>query len=182
MKKYLSAIRPQHILPLKHWKSVSKQDSQYPQDMSGYIEDEHREDAVARVFTTFRYGDSYQSMLNLTTHQTQRQLSEVWNHVFSLETQLKNTRARLTDVKSRSDLYHDRITVLEKWLASLREPDTTQVDDLWQQSEIARKELMSVFDIDPDDKVDTKKLDGLLEDFADEKENSLDLIRTIRGS
>ena len=51
---------------------------------------------------------------------------------------------------------------------------------LHAQNEASRKELESIFDIKLDEDVDTTSLDGLLKDYVDPKQNSQELIRSIR--
>lgn len=62
----------------------------------------------------------------------------------------------------------------------MSKPDQAHTDSLRQQNEISRKELVSIFGIDPDEAVDTKELDGLLSDYVDPEQDSRDLIRSIR--
>ena len=56
----------------------------------------------------------------------------------------------------------------------------TKLDNLLAQNETSRKKLESIFDIKPDEDVDTKSLDGLLKDYVDPKQNSQELIRSVR--
>ena len=78
-------------------------------------------------------------------------------------------------------VYEDRIVTLERRLAKLQEPDKPPLNDRWQQSDTEVKVLESIFDIDPDDEVGTRELDGLLSDCVDKNQNSLDLVRSVRG-
>ncbi len=76
-----------------------------------------------------------------------------------------------------------QIFELEKKVEFLKEQQKqSQLNDLLEQNELSRKDLESIFDIDPNDQVDTKTLDGLLKDYADPKENSAELVRSVRDS
>jgi len=76
-----------------------------------------------------------------------------------------------------------QISELEKQVEFLKEQQKqSQLNDLLEQNELSRKDLESIFDIDPNDQVDTKTLDGLLKDYADPKENSAELVRSVRDS
>ena len=75
----------------------------------------------------------------------------------------------------------DRITALEAQSVSSTGISQTRLDELLKQNEFNRKELRSIFDIDPNDKIDTSELDGMLKDYADEKESSMELVRSVRG-
>ena len=77
-----------------------------------------------------------------------------------------------------SDYY---IAELTKQIQKLSKLDQIHPDSLWQQNEIGRKELMSIFRIDSNDSIDTKKLDGLLSDYVNQEQDSRDLVRSIRG-
>ena len=57
----------------------------------------------------------------------------------------------------------------------------TWIDDLLKQNESSRKELQSIFGIDPNHKTDVKELDGMLKEYADGEENSVDMVRSVRG-
>ena len=77
-------------------------------------------------------------------------------------------------------LFERRISELERQVAILMKPEQPQ-DDLWKQSEANIRALESIFNIDADDTVDTRELDGLLSDCVDEDENSMELVRSIHG-
>ena len=75
---------------------------------------------------------------------------------------------------------YKRIEELEKQVRFLQKPTKTR-SDLLEQNDIGRKELERIFGIDPDDDIDTTKLDGLLKDHVDKDQDSMDLVRSIRG-
>lgn len=77
-------------------------------------------------------------------------------------------------------LYEKRIRELERQVAILKS-DQVGDDDLWKQNEASIRALETIFNIDANDNVDTKKLDGLLSDYVDENQNSMELVRAIRG-
>lgn len=60
-------------------------------------------------------------------------------------------------------------------------PKNPTRESLRQQNKAARKDLRTIFGIEPDDTIDTKELDGLLSDFVDPEEDSRDLIQSARG-
>ena len=66
-------------------------------------------------------------------------------------------------------------------MQKMAKPDQAHIDSLRQQNEISREELISIFGIDTDEEIDTKELDGLLSDYVDLKQDSRDLVRSIRG-
>ena len=76
--------------------------------------------------------------------------------------------------------YEKRIRELERQVAILKS-DQVGDDDLWKQNEASIRALETIFNIDANDNVDTKKLDGLLSDCVDENQNSMELVRAIRG-
>ena len=73
-----------------------------------------------------------------------------------------------------------RIEELEKEVRFLQK-STKARPDLLEQNDIGRKALERIFGIKPDDDIDTAKLDGLLKDYVDKDQDSMDLIRSIRG-
>lgn len=76
-----------------------------------------------------------------------------------------------------------QLSELDKQVKFLKEQQKqSQLNNLLEQNESSRKDLESIFDIDPNDQVDTKTLDGLLKDYGDPKENSAELVRSGRNS
>ena len=59
--------------------------------------------------------------------------------------------------------------------------DLERIGDLLKQNEISRNDLRTAFGIDPNDKIDTRELDGMLKEYVDEKENSQELVRAVRN-
>ena len=98
-----------------------------------------------------------------------------------LEELLRTCYDYIAMLDEQQKIDRDRITALEAQSASSTEISQTWLDELLKQNEISRKELRSVFDIDPNDKIDTSELDGMLKDCTDEKENSMELVRSARG-
>ena len=58
--------------------------------------------------------------------------------------------------------------------------DVERIGDLLKQNAASRKELRDAFGIDHNDKIDTRELDGMLNEYVDEKENSQELVRAVR--
>ena len=58
--------------------------------------------------------------------------------------------------------------------------DVERIGDLLKQNEASRNELRAAFGIDPNDKIDTRELDGMLKEYVDENENSQELVRSVR--
>ena len=86
-----------------------------------------------------------------------------------------------TDVFDTIDYLLKKIADLEASVLILHEEHKqTKLDNLLAQNEASRKELESIFDIKPNEYVDTTSLDGLLKDYVNPKQNSQELIRSIR--
>jgi len=76
-----------------------------------------------------------------------------------------------------------RVFELEKQVESIQEQQKhIQLSNLREQNEISRRELETIFDIEPNDQVDTKTLDGLLKDYVNPNENSSELVRSVRDN
>ena len=58
--------------------------------------------------------------------------------------------------------------------------DAERIGDLLKQNSASRKELRDAFGIEHNDKIDTRELDGMLNEYVDEKENSQELVRAVR--
>lgn len=97
------------------------------------------------------------------------------------EAKIKNMERRLMNLEEQLKMSDYYIAELTKQLQKLSKLDQIHPDSLWQQNEIGRKELMSIFRIDSNDSIDTKKLDGLLSDYVNQEQDSRDLVRSIRG-
>lgn len=130
-----------------------------------------------------RWTDILQSMRDYTSSKYRQEN----NPEYDLPEWIENIEARLRDAKRLTHIerqlaaHKNRIAVLEKQVAVFQKRDRARHDDLWQQNEASIKELESIFGIEPDDNIDTKKLDGLLSDCVDDGQDSLDLVRSIRG-
>ena len=111
----------------------------------------------------------------------EERLRTCYDYIAMLDEQQKIDRDRITMLDEQQKIDRDRITALEAQSASSTEISQTWLDELLKQNEISRKELRFVFDIDPNDKIDTSELDGMLKDCTDEKENSMELVRSARG-
>ena len=57
-------------------------------------------------------------------------------------------------------------------------PDS--IEDRLKHIDISIKDLRISLDMDPNDKIDTRELDGMLKEYVDEKENSQELVRAVR--
>ena len=97
------------------------------------------------------------------------------------ETKIENMERRIMYLEEQLMISNHHIIKLTKHVQKLLKPDQMHFESLRQQNEAARKDLRSIFGIEPDDTIDTKELDGLLSDFVDPEEDSRDLIRSIRG-
>ena len=69
---------------------------------------------------------------------------------------------------------------MNKQVQMTEEQKHTQFKHLLAQSKIHLKEIESIFGIDPNVRVDTTTLDGLLKDYVDENQDSAELVRSIR--
>ncbi len=56
------------------------------------------------------------------------------------------------------------------------------LDNLLAQNDLSRKKIESIFNIKSDDAIDTLSLDGLLSDYIDERQNSSELVRSVRDN
>ena len=83
-------------------------------------------------------------------------------------------------LKNQAFGHEKEIAALKKLVDSLQELADIR-NNPRQRNNRSTKTLEAVFGTEPDDTIDTKKLDGLLSDYVDEKHDSLDLVRAIRG-
>lgn len=102
-------------------------------------------------------------------------------HMQQSEAKTKSVERHLIDIKEQLKISNGYIAKLTEQVRELAKPDQAHIDRLRQQNEISRKELISIFGIDPDEEIDTKELDGLLSDYVDPEQDSRDLVRSIRG-
>lgn len=97
------------------------------------------------------------------------------------DAKIKSMEGHLMDIEEQLKISNGHITKLTKQVRRLSKPDRVDPDNLRQQNEISRKELIFIFGIDPNETIDTKELDGLLSDYVDPEQDSRDLVRSIRG-
>ena len=76
-----------------------------------------------------------------------------------------------------------KVTELEAKIRILQEEyERARLNKLLEQNDVSRKELESIFNIGPNDDIDTLSLDGLLQDCVDPEQNSQELIRSVRDN
>lgn len=92
-----------------------------------------------------------------------------------------NMEKRIIELEKQLRTSNQYIAELRKQMRELMKSERLHLDSLWQQNDLGRKELMSIFGIDVNDTIDVKKLDGLLGDYVDQEQDSRDLVRSIRG-
>ncbi len=74
----------------------------------------------------------------------------------------------------------EKISELKEKVQDLREGyKRMRLDDMLEQNKVSRKELESIFGNEPD-YADTASLDGLLKNYVDPKQNSQELVRSVR--
>jgi len=96
---------------------------------------------------------------------------------------MPTTKIIVSDDDELIEFLIDRIHELEYKVASLeKQQKETQLNSLIKQNESSRKELEEFFDLDPNATTDTKILDGLISQYADENENSAELVRSVRDN
>ena len=93
------------------------------------------------------------------------------------------TKIVVTDGSDAINYIFQRIAELEAKVKTLQEEHKQRkFDNLFKQNDVSRKELESIFGIEPNGDVDTASLDGLLEDFVDPEQNSQEMVRSVRDN
>ena len=100
--------------------------------------------------------------------------------IAALKNQAYGYEREIAALKNQAYGYEREIAALKKLVDSLQELAGIR-NNPWQRNNKSAKTLEAAFGTEPDDTIDTKKLDGLLSDYVDEKHDSSDLIRSIRG-
>ena len=73
----------------------------------------------------------------------------------------------------------EKVHQLENKVSKLeKEQEEYKLHNLLDQNEISRMELGDIFELN--DEIEPTTLEGLLSEFVDEKENSLEMIRSVR--
>ena len=122
-------------------------------------------------------GSNYANRDTYSSYEEKRRLMPAW------EPERRGGAGQpklLDEYVEKLALYKKRIRELERRIPSSK-PKPLDDEELWRQSEAYRHKLESIFNIDPDDDIDIDELDGLLSDFVDENQNSMELVRAIRG-
>ena len=89
-------------------------------------------------------------------------------------------RSELEDQAKEIRDLREKVSELNEEIRDLREGyKRMQFDDMLEQNEAGRKELESIFGNEPDH-ADTASLDGLLRNYVDPKQNSQELVRSVR--
>ena len=77
----------------------------------------------------------------------------------------------------------DKIHELEDTIAFLKKKEEeNRIQSLIDQNEQSRKELEEIFDLDPNEKIDPTKLEGILDPFIKPNQNSAEWVRSVRDS
>ena len=93
-------------------------------------------------------------------------------HMQHSEAKTKSMERHLMDIQEQLKISNDHIAKLAKQVQKMSKPEQMDSDNMRQQNEIGREDIMSIFGTDADASIDTKELDGLLSDYVDPEQDS----------
>lgn len=126
----------------------------------------HAEDAIV-----------WKQVLDLGTYLTPHDLLK---RVIDNESQIKNMEKYARHLENVQRNNEKKIVTLENQVAMLQESERMR-NNPWRRSKDIAKMHEAIFGTDSDDSTDIEELDGILSDFVDEKQDAVDLVRSVRG-
>ena len=119
----------------------------------------------------------WERMLDLGTYLTPHDLLK---RVIDNESQIKNMEKYAKHLENVQRNNEKKIVALENQVAMLQESERMR-NNPWRRNKDIAEMHEAIFGTDSDDSTDIEELDGILSDFVDEKQDAVDLVRSVRG-